>query len=424
MTHNSITHRLYYDRADLRSFTAIVTDVRERVRENGQSLWEISLDQSAFYPTSGGQPFDLGTLRAVSRSGAELEAAVLEVAEDEAGEVWHCTTKPLNAGTEITGEIDWPRRRDHMQQHTGQHLLSAVFHRELNAATISFHLGEESSSIDLAAEGIETLLTPETIARIETIANDIITENRPVSLRSVPRAEAESLLAAGSLRKLPPREGSIRMVEIDSLDLNACGGTHVRSTGEIGALLIRKIEKVRGGMRVEFLCGTRAITTSRREFLQLTESSALLSSSGAQLAANIQKLLAESKSAARERWTLLEQLAAYHAAELLQSATMRGALRWVECELADRDLEYIKLLAAKIIAASPDTAALIVSTQAEPAPVAFSSSAASLHAGNILRESLATLNLRGGGSATLAQGAVPRAQLAALHDAIAAALPR
>jgi alanyl-tRNA synthetase len=417
-----MTQRLYYDDATLLEFTATVTDVRERRRENGKTLWDISLDRSAFYPTSGGQPFDTGTLRAVARSGATLDAEIIDVSDDDAGEVWHLTAKPLNSGTQVTGFINVTRRRDHMQQHTGQHLLSAIFQRELNAVTISFHLGDESSSIDLAAENIEALLAPENIARVESIANTVIAESRAVTLRTVTHEVAESLLAAGKLRKLPPRTGDIRMVEIADLDLNACGGTHVSATGEIGALLIRRVEKARGGMRVEFLCGARAIAHSRREFLQLTESAALLSSSFAQLAENIEKLLANSKSAARESWKLLEQLAAYHAAELLQSAEVNGNLRIVHATLADRDMEYIKLLGSKIVASSSNTAAMIFSTQSEPASFVLASSAASLHAGNILRAALTTLSLRGGGSATLAQCAVPAIQIAELRRLLEAAV--
>jgi alanyl-tRNA synthetase len=413
-----MTQRLYYDDSNLRSFSAVVTDVRERVRAQGQSLWEIALDQSAFYPTSGGQPFDLGTLSAVSRSGARLDAQVTEVTEDDAGEVWHCTAKPLNAGTAVTGEIDWSRRRDHMQQHSGQHLLSAVFALERNAATTSFHLGEESCSIDLALD----VLDANEIARIEILANEIITEDRDVALRYVSREEAEALLAEGKLRKLPPREGVIRMVEMAGLDLNACGGTHVQSTGQIGAILLRRVEKIRGGMRVEFVCGHRAVRLARSEFNSLAESAALLSSSALQLPAAVRKLLDEAKAAERERWALLEQLAEFHAKELLQANEKTSGVRWVYHELPQHDLEYAKLLAAKLTSHEKNCAALLVCMKAEPAPVVLARSATSLqefNAGVVLRESLAAFGARGGGSATLAQGAIPQAQRADLQRALA-----
>src|SRR5579883_2211238 len=209
--------RLYYDDSFLRTFSARVVDIREASRTGGLSLWQIALDRTAFYPTSGGQPFDTGTLTATSRNGAVLEIPVESVEEDEAGHVWHFTRKPLTAGTEVHGSIDWPRRLDHIQQHSGQHLLSAVFARELAAHTVSFHLGESLSTIDLATGPIAHY----SLERVERIANEIIAENRPVTIRTVSRDEAEKLLAEGALRKLPGREGSIRLIEIAAYDLNA-----------------------------------------------------------------------------------------------------------------------------------------------------------------------------------------------------------
>ncbi len=149
-----MSDRLYYADPSLSSFDARVSDIREVSRAQGRSLWQIALDRSAFYPTSGGQPHDTGLLTATSSGGALLEAPILAVEEDEQGEVWHTTPKPLSAGTAVRGYIDWSRRRDHMQQHSGQHLLSAVLYRQLGAATVSFHLGEMTSTIDLAREGI------------------------------------------------------------------------------------------------------------------------------------------------------------------------------------------------------------------------------------------------------------------------------
>src|SRR5271169_6869525 len=193
-----MSDRLYYADPSLAIFDAHVSDIREVSRTEGRSLWQIALDRSAFYPTSGGQPHDTGTLTATSSGGALLEA-------------------PLLAGTAVRGYIDWSRRRDHMQQHSGQHLLSAVVYRQLGAATISFHLGEMTSTIDLAREAI----SPEELERVEEAVNEIIAEDRAVTMRTIPRQEAEMLLAAGTLHKLPEREGDIRLIEIDDIDLNA-----------------------------------------------------------------------------------------------------------------------------------------------------------------------------------------------------------
>src|SRR3954463_12445465 len=172
-----MVERLYYNDSFLSKFHAHVTDVRELSRTAGQSLWQLALDRSAFYPTSGGQPFDRGTLLAEARSGATLEIPVLDVQEEDSGEIWHFTEKPLAAGTAIEASIDWPRRLDHMQQHSGQHLLSAVFAKEIGAITVSFHLGEESSTVDLVTD----VVTAATLERIEKQVNELIAEDRKIS---------------------------------------------------------------------------------------------------------------------------------------------------------------------------------------------------------------------------------------------------
>ena len=308
-----MSDRLYYADPSLASFEAHVTDIREVSRNQGRSLWQIALDRSAFYPTSGGQPHDTGMLTATSSGGAVLEAPILAVEEDEQGEVWHTTPKPLLAGTAVRGYVDWSRRRDHMQQHSGQHLLSALVHRQLGAATVSFHLGEMTSTIDLVREAI----SPEELERVEDAANEIIAEDRAVTMRTIPRAEAEMLLAAGTLHKLPEREGDIRLIEIDEVDLNACGGTHVRSTGQIGGLLIRGTERMRQGIRVEFVCGMRAAVTARRDLATLTRAATALSVGRLEVAEAVERLLAEGKAAHKARQKLTEEMAGYHASMLL-----------------------------------------------------------------------------------------------------------
>ena len=307
-----MSDRLYYADPSLASFEAHVSDIREVSRNQGRSLWQIALDRSAFYPTSGGQPHDTGMLTATSSGGALLEAPILAVEEDEQGEVWHTTPKPLLAGTAVRGYVDWSRRRDHMQQHSGQHLLSAVVYRQLGAATVSFHLGEMTSTIDLAREAI----SQEELERVEDAVNEIIAENRAITMRTIPRDEAEMLLAAGTLHKLPEREGDIRLIEIDEIDLNACGGTHVRATGQIGGLLIRGTERMRQGIRVEFVCGLRAAVTARRDLATLTRAAAALSVGRLEVAEAVERLLAESKAAHKARQKLTEEMAGYHASML------------------------------------------------------------------------------------------------------------
>ena len=399
-----MTDRLYYRDSFVRAFAANVADIREASRGNGGSIWQIALDRTAFYPTSGGQPHDIGILRATSRNGAVHEATIDGVEEGESGQVWHFTRTPLQTGTAVEGEIDWSRRLDHMQQHSGQHLLSAVFARELDAPTVSFHLGESTSTIDLAGPPI----AHHSLQRVERIANELIAADRPVRARIVERAEAEALLASGALRKLPEREGPIRLIEIADYDLNACGGTHVRSVGQIGGLMLRSVEKVSRGSRIEFVCGLRAIQAARQDFELLGRASGVLSTRTGEVPASIERLLAEAKSSAKERQRLREELTTYHATRLVVEELIEDNLRMVCRMFADRDRDYVKLLASRVTASVPRTVALLASTEASPAHVVLACSGdLELHCGDIMREALATLGLRGGGAPGMAQGDLP-----------------
>ena len=325
MTVNSVAERLYYDANDL-EFRARVTDIRldsHAVAESGQKeqLWQIALDRTVFYPEGGGQPWDTGVLVATARSGALLEVTVERVAEDEAGEVWHFVRKPLPEGTEVVGRVDADRRMDHAQQHTGQHLLSAVFLSELVARTVSFHLsplrnGTETVTIDLAlADGAERF-SEEELRRVEAIVNRLIYEDRAVRPTWVSREDAEAMLDRGDLRKLPERTGSMRIVEIAGVEFNACGGTHVSSTGAIGGLLVRRVEKVKQGWRIEFCCGLRAVRTAREDFLRMNEVARLLSVGAPDVIARIEGLIEKNKAAAKEQKTLLRELSQANAAKL------------------------------------------------------------------------------------------------------------
>ena len=407
--------RLYYADANATEFSATVTDIRERSRKDGASLWQIALDRSAFYPTSGGQPHDIGTLSATANSGARLEAPVIDVDEDEQGEVWHLTAKPVLAGTTVEGRVDWARRFDHMQQHSGQHLLSALFDRELQARTVSFHLGDAVSTIDLATGPLD----PAQLARIERLANDVIAEARPMSQHTVSMEEAERLLAAGRLRKLPPRAGAIRLITIPDLDLNACGGTHVSATSQIGPLLIRGTETVRQTVRVSFVCGSRALRAARADDELLSQLSRELSVGRADLPAALGRIRTEARAAGKEQQRLREELANYHAARLLVEDPPVHDLRVVRRIFPDRSVEYVKLLASRVAGAAPHTVALLASTAASPATLFVGiSPELSKDAGRLLREALTPLGLRGGGSPTLAQGQLPASNVAEVMDAL------
>ena len=410
-----MSDRLYYTDPSLASFDAHVSDIREVSRTQGRSLWQIALDRSAFYPTSGGQPHDTGVLTATSSGGALLEAPILAVEEDDQGEVWHTTPKPLLAGTPVRGYVDWSRRRDHMQQHSGQHLLSAVVYRQLGAATVSFHLGEMTSTIDLAREAI----SPEELERVEDTVNEIIAENRPVTMRTIPRVEAEMLLAAGTLHKLPDREGDIRLIEIDEIDVNACGGTHVEATGQIGGLLIRGTERMRQAVRVEFVCGIRAMVTARQDLATLTRTAATLSVGRLDVGDAVDRLLAEGKAANKARQKLTEELAGYQASSLLLELSSQTGRKVLQRTFVDRDAGYLKLLASRMIASESQICVLLASTQEEPARVIVAASSdARIDCGTLLREALAAYGLRGGGSPTMAQGQIAKVHLDVLFSSI------
>ena len=413
-----MSERLYHSDSFLSTFTGTVTGLRKCATGNGESAWQLALDRTAFYPASGGQPFDTGQLSALSLDGAALTVPVEQV-EDEEESVWHFVREPLAVGTRVEGQVDWERRFDHMQQHSGQHLLSAIFWQQLQAPTISFHLGESTSTIDLASGPLEQ----HSLERVERLANGIIGEDRPVTSSYVSRVEAEAMLAAGQLRKLPDRQGTIRLIDIEDCDRNACGGTHVRSTGQIGGLLVRTVEKVSRGMRIEFVCGLRAVRSARADFAVLRETAGLLSTGVTELAPTVVRLLAEGKSNAKESQKLREELAVFQAARLAMDVPIESGLRLVVREWRDRNRDYIKLLASRTAKAAPQTAVIFCANDADPVRMFVArSSDLDFNCGQILREALAQFGLRGGGSADLAQGDVPSEQEAALRVSVTDAI--
>jgi alanyl-tRNA synthetase len=240
-----------------------------------------------------------------------------------------------------------------------------------------------------------------------------------VTMRTIPREEAEMLLAAGTLHKLPDREGDIRLIEIDDIDLNACGGTHVEATGQIGGLLIRGTERMRQGVRVEFVCGMRAALTARRDLSTLTHAATALSVGRGDVAEAVDRLLAEAKAANKLRQKLTEELAGYHAASLLLHHPLQADRRVVRQTFTDRDAGYLKLLASRLIALSSHTCALLATTQEEPARVVVAATVdLKIDCGTLLREALAAYGLRGGGSPSMAQGQIPKLHLDGLFSAL------
>ena len=386
-----MTHRLYYDDPALLEFDATVVAVREH---DGRRA--VVLDRSAFYPTSGGQIFDTGVLLA---DGRELPVAAVEESPDET-EVLHLIEGDLAPQTKVHGRVDAARRRDHRQQHTGQHVLSAAFEELFGAKTVSFHMGDDTCTIDLETKS----LTPAQLEAAERRANEVVFDDRPVAIRYATPAEAEQQ----GVRKLPPLKGAndkLRLIAIRDFDLNACGGTHVSSTGEIGVILLRKMEKVKQGVRVEFVCGERARRIARKDYAALTDAASLLSAHIHELPQQIRKLLDDVKAADKSRQNILEDLAALHAERLLHETPEANGRRIVVKTYPERDATFIKFLAHQLIAAGQPFVALLGAAQGQPTLV-FAQKGTAVNAGALMKEVLATVNARGGGNAELAQGGV------------------
>ncbi|MGB6404197.1 MAG: DHHA1 domain-containing protein [Candidatus Sulfotelmatobacter sp.] len=402
-----MTDRLYYHDSFLYNFDAEVRSVVETPRP------ALTLDRTAFYPTSGGQIHDTGSIVL-----SDVKFRVTEVADTEDGHIVHYLDAPLKnlqPGARVHGEIDAARRRDHMQQHSAQHVLSSAFVRLFGMTTVSFHMADDYCSIDLDIPS----LNKDQVEAAERRSNEIVVEDRPTDVRYVTRDEAEKL----GLRKLPPVErDQLRLIDIRDWDLTACGGTHVSSTGQIGGILLRKTEKARQGYRVEFVAGQRAVATARRDFSALTETAALFSAGIYDVPQQARKSLDEIKSLHKQLEQSQDELAAAQAATLLAETPESQGRKLVVRTFSDRDLNSLKLLAQKLTRQSP-AIALLATESPQPALV-FAQSAGQPHdMGALLKETMAKLGGRGGGSKDLAQGGAPKSDgIAAALAAAAAAL--
>ena len=390
-----MTDRLYYHDSFLCEFDAEVIETRAA---NAPALRPaVVLDRTAFYPTSGGQVSDTGWI--VSAANPLQKLRVEEVAEADDGAVLHFVrdAAELQKGSRVHGSIDLERRRDHMQQHSGQHVLSAAFVRLFEMPTVSFHMGAESCSVDLDTKN----LTSAQVEAAEALANDIISQDRRVEIRFVTQEEASGL----GLRKLPSAEHEkLRLIDIWDFDLTACGGTHVTSTGQIGCILLRKTEKVRQGWRVEFVCGKRAVATARRDFATLTEAAGLCSGHIWELPQQVRKLLEENRTSRKSREQFLEEVAGLQAAQLLAVTPDTASRKVIVRSYGDRDLNFIKLLGQRLARQSDAVVALLASTSA-PAALVFAQSAGQpFDMGALMKEALTQLGGRGGGSKDMAQG--------------------
>ncbi len=375
-----MTERLYYTGPSLREFDATVVSAGEI-----ESRPFAVLDRTAFYPTSGGQPFDTGFLNAVR---------VVEVAERDDHAIAHVLERPLEIGARVHGMIDWPRRFDHMQQHTGQHVLSAAFDHLHEARTVGFHLGADVSTIDLSRD-----LKGEAIDAAEEEANRIVWEDRPVTVKFASAEEAAAL----PLRKEPEREGVLRLIDVNDYDLSACGGTHVARTGEIGNIQVLSWERFRGGTRLEFVCGARAARAFRRFRDAVAGCIRTISVAPEDLPPAIERMQAENKDLRKAIRSNQEQLAKYEAIALADRGIRVGERVVVVEAMAQTDAGVLKALAASV-AGKPAHDVALVSVASPHLVVVARAPGGAFEAGTVLRRLVERFGGKGGGRADLAQG--------------------
>ena len=412
-----MTERLYYQNSFLYNFTAAVESVREF---NGRHA--LLLDRTAFYPASGGQPFDTGWVEFIAGESEEPlvppkplaipKLRISEVIEDESnGNILHIVENPpgvenlpglLLLPLRVRGFIDVERRQDHMQQHSGQHVLSAAFLRLFDLPTLSFHLGQESCSIDLDAPGLGSAQ----IEQAERAANRFVWEDRQVLMHEVTPEQARKI----GVRTIPETaHKTLRLIELRGVDVCACGGTHVRTTGQIGNIQVRGVERVRQGMRVEFVCGERALLLARRDFQLLSETAALYASHPEEVPAQTRRLVESDKAAHHRHRRLMGEVAGLTAQQALARTPGEHGHKVVAEYLADRDLEFVKLYAQQLVATESNVIALLGSGQPTPTLVFAHSAGAAFDAASELRALVGSVGGRGGGTRDLAQGGVPSA---------------
>jgi len=388
------TNRLYYTDAYRTTFAGTVID-------RDESGTRVYLSETAFYPTSGGQPNDLGTLAGVP---------VTDVV-DEGDRIAHVLASPLpSSAATADGSIDWERRFDHMQQHTGQHLISAVFEDLFGFPTVSVHFGPDYSTLDVEAESV----TRQQLLRIEARANSLVGEARPVVVTF------EDAVTAEGLRKASDREGTLRIVSITGLDRSACGGTHVKSTAEIGVVLLRSVEKVRKTIRIEFVCGQRAIRQARRDYEALGKIAASLSASPDDAAELVTGQADRLKDAENARKRLEKELATFRVRERYDaSAPDAAGVRTIVIRDA-ASMDDVRALAQAAFALPK---VVVLGALSNPPSVLMASSEDSgVDAGRAIKECLAAVGGRGGGSPRIAQGSVPSAD--ALESVVSSLLNR
>ena len=315
------TKKLYFEDAYLAEFDARVVG---RTEIEGKPA--VILDQTAFYPEAGGQSCDRGTINGI---------AVLQVVEDGEGIV-HVLERAIEADT-VHGRIDWPRRFDRMQQHSGQHILSQAFYEVVKGATMSFHIGEDVSSVEIGVPKISDA----DLDRVEARANAVLFEDREIKTYFVP----EDRIGTVPLRKPPKKEGPIRVVEVSGFDYSACGGTHCRRAGEIGLIKVTKTDRIRNNLRFEFVCGGRALRDYQEKNRTVRQAAAFFSVADRDVATTVGKSLTEIKALKKKARKLEERIASYEAREIIHGA--QGKI--IQAVFEDKSPEEARFLAVQII---------------------------------------------------------------------------
>ncbi len=379
------TERLYDDDPYLTEFRAEVIEILPYGDKYG-----IVLDRTAFYPAGGGQPWDTGYLN---------DEKVTEVIEKD-GKLLHIVDNKL-LSTEVKGSVNWARRFDFMQQHTGQHILSACFEKLLNGSTDSFHMGKDIVSIEINIDNFSI----DDAERIENMANDIIYSNLPVITRIVNGEEINSL----PLRKMPKVTENIRIVEVKEIDYSPCGGTHVRATGEVGMIKIKSWEKCKGGIRFTFVCGNRALKDYGMYNSIIRTLSEKLSVRDSEIIEAIDKLLLDLRNTEKQLSAFTQELMRVEAENIIRECPVVSGIRLISKVFDNRSINDVKLL-AQYLTKAPGTVALLACKN-ENAQVIFSRSEdVNMDMNTLFKAVLPIIDGKGGGNSKTAQGGGSKAE--------------
>ena len=399
-----MTERLYYEDSYLKEFKA---KVLKKIKIDNQPA--VVLDETAFYPTSGGQPYDKGVIQ---------DVPVVEVVEED-DEVVHILKKELKEkiNSEVVGKIDWKRRFDHMQQHSGQHILSAAFEKLWNADTVSFNLGDEICTLDIMKDNI----TSEEVKKAEILSNNIVLENKPIKVYFVDQERANEL----NLRKIPPQKGDIRIVEIKDFDICACCGTHCGTTGEVGLIKILKWEKRGVKIRLDFICGKRSLKDYYWKNELIKNISNKLTIKDIELGEAVERMLEERKETRKELREIKEKLQEYEAKRLIDETSIRdNGIRIINKVFEEKNFQEVRGLVQKII--NLDDSVVVLAGiknkgEGEGVKILFACSRVLKYDMNgLIREAGKFIEGRGGGAPNFAQAGGKKAE--GIEDALNFAL--